>query len=736
MMKRLLCLILALMMAFALSASAWAEAEIVEVEEETAESGAGLESTLSDVTLAVKNTLGISDDYTEFYSSYSDDILPQWYLTWSSDTEQISVTASTEGLVLDVYRWNTTDSYDSFYGFDAAFPAIGQEEARAQAEDWLARLLDEDETARIDSVRTSLGTDGYYRFSGTVLINGLESPITFSLSIDGDGLYSYYRSDEYDPYVGETPAAQSDITQAQAAGSLAEAVALELYYVTDSDGAARLQYVPCGPDMVVDALTGEAVDVDALYASLSAANSSRSAMAYAADTVAEEETADAGGLTEVELASIANFGEAMSQAELDAALRAVETLGLADGYTLQSCSYSMDSDTGDVTASLRYTAEVTEERLFGYSLEEFQEYQSYGYSLTASKYITMNAKTGQITYVYTSYPLYEEDEDVQMDEASRQAAAEAFLTSVAGEMFGESGLCTLRGYEEKSGYTYARLHDGYFYPENYLYVTVNPATGTIDRYDYVWDEETEFADSQGIVDEATATAAYVDALEVTLGYVAWPLAIEDAEDETLSRWAEWGYDYVQTLRLAWYFNGVDSIDGIDALTGQPVGEDSGNTGDYAYDDLEDVAQAEMIQALAQAGIGFSGGSFQPEAELTQRDALVLLIQANGSTPSLTDDERLQRQAVNAGFITAGAFDPDKTVTRMEFLTMLIGASRYGDAAELTGVWASGFTDVDETEEGFAAIAKALNLADGDTLRPDDTCTRAEAAEILYRFMCR
>ncbi|MCD7748613.1 MAG: S-layer homology domain-containing protein [Oscillospiraceae bacterium] len=735
-MKRLLCLVLTLIMVFALSASAWAEVEIVEVEEEAAGLEAGLESTLSDVTLAVKNTLGISDDYTDFYSSYSDDILPQWYLTWSSDTEQISITASTEGLVLDVYRWNTSDSYDSFYGFDAAFPAIGQEEAHAQAEDWLARLLDEDETARIDSVRTSLGTDGYYRFSGTILINGLESPVTFSLSIDGDGLYSYYRSDEYDPYVGETPEAQADITQAQAAAELADAVALELYYVTDSDGVARLQYVPCGPDMVVDALTGEAVDMDALYASLSAVNASRSTMAYAADTVAEEETADAGGLTEVELASIANYGEAMSQEELDAALRAVETLGLADGYTLQSCSYSMDSDTGDVTASLRYTAAVTAERLFGYPLEEFEEYQSYGYSLTASKYITTNAKTGQITYVYTSYPLYEEDEDAQMDETSRQAAAEAFLADIAGEMFGESGLCTLIGYEEKSGYTYARLHDGYFYPENYLYVTVNPATGTIDRYDYVWDEETEFADSQGIVDEETATAAYVDALEVTLGYVAWPTAIEGAEDEALARWVEWGYDYVQTLRLAWYFNGVDSLDSIDALTGQPVGEDDSDEGDYTYDDLEDVAQAEMIQALAQAGIGFSGGSFHPETELTQRDALILLIQANGSTPSLTDDERLQRQAVNAGFITAGAFDPDKTVTRMEFLTMLIGASRYGDAAELTSVWASGFTDVDEADEGFAAIAKALNLIDGDTLRPDDPCTRAEAAEILYRFMSR
>ncbi len=736
MMKRLLCLALALIMVFALSASAWAEVEIVEVEDEAAESEAELESTLSDVTLAVKNTLGISDNYTDFYSSYSDDILPQWYLTWSSDTEQLSVTATTDGLVLDVYRWSTSDSYDSFYGFDAAFPSIGQEEAQTLAEDWLNRLLDEDETARIDSVRTSLGMDGYYRFSGTILINGLESPVTFSLSIDEGGLISYYRSDEYDPYMGETPGSQSDITQARAAAALADGVELELYYVTDDDGIARLQYVPCGPDMVVDALTGEAVDMDALYASLSAMNSSRSTMAYAAADTAEVETGDAGGLTEVELASIANYGEAMSQAELDAALRAVETLGLADGYTLQSCSYSMDSDTGDVTASLRYTAEVTEERLFGYSLEEFQEYQSYGYSLTASKYITMNAKTGQITYVYTSYPLYEEDEDAQMDEAEQQAAAEDFLASVAGEMFGESGLCTLSGYEDKSGYTYARLHDGYFYPENYLYVTVNPATGTVDRYDYVWDDEIEFADSQNIVDENTAKAAYVDALEVTLGYVAWPIAIEDAEDDAYAVWAEWGFSYVQTLRLAWYFSGVDSIDGIDALTGAPVGEDSGDTGDYTYDDLEGVAQAEMIQALAQAGIGFSGRSFQPDTALTQRDALVLLIQANGSTPSLTDDERLQRQAVNAGFITAGDFDPDKTVTRMELLTMLIGASRYGDAAELTGSWAGGFTDVDEADEGFAAIAKALSLIDGDTLRPDDTCTRAEAAEILYRFMSR
>ena len=53
--------------------------------------------------------------------------------------------------------------------------------------------------------------------------------------------------------------------------------------------------------------------------------------------------------------------------------------------------------------------------------------------------------------------------------------------------------------------------------------------------------------------------------------------------------------------------------------------------------------------------------------------------------------------------------------------MILAASRYGDAAALEGV-------------GFDTVARALGMIGGGM--PETACTRADAAELLYRFMKR
>ena len=44
--------------------------------------------------------------------------------------------------------------------------------------------------------------------------------------------------------------------------------------------------------------------------------------------------------------------------------------------------------------------------------------------------------------------------------------------------------------------------------------------------------------------------------------------------------------------------------------------------------------------------------------------------------------------------------------------------------------------MDGGDEGYAAIARALGLADGKTMEPEGELTRADGAELLYRFMDR
>lgn len=701
-MKRIISIALALALAWTLAMPAAAEVRAGEGD---------MEAALTEVTAAVKKALDVSDDYTEFSGHYNDGLRPGWNLYWSRDGEDLSVTCDEAGVITEVYRWQYDDAQQDFYGFDAHFPPKSEQASRTEAEGWLARLMGENERARIDRSSADLTVNGEYRFSGRVLVNGLESPVTFSIRIGADGLTSYNRSDSYAGYVGGVPAAQTAVSKADAAAALEKTVTMDLYYVTDADGEARLRYMPTGPCTVVDALTGEAVDMDALYASFggSAGNSVKMEEAAAA-----ENAYDAGaGLTEVELSSIANYRDALGQDALDAKLRALPRIGF-DGFTLERCSYRMDAD-GNITASLRYSAEMTEERLFGFSREAFDEFMGWNDRAVVYKYVTMDARTGALIDLGTSYPLWDGGRAGAAEDLS---AAEEFLTAAAPEMLAESGIY------ENSGpaLTCARVHDGYFFPENALYVELSPE-GTVDSFRYTWDEDAVFAPSEGIVDEAAARAAYIGALNVTLGYAAWPEGI-DYDDPILLRYADWGYTFVESLRLGYYYSGIDAVDGVDALTGEPI-LTAGETGGYTYGDLADIPQRASIEALAAAGVGFDGGAFGPERALTQRDALRLLLQAAGYIVADWDEEMLKNEAIWQGFVRADEWDPDAALTGTELARMMLASSRYGAAAALDGIWAAGYDD------GYAAVAAALGME-----VPAGQCTRADGAQLLYEFMTR
>ncbi len=706
-MKRIVSFAAALCLLLALSVPALAETP-------------DMEAALTEAAAGVKQTLEIGDDYTDFSGSYNDGLRPGWYMYWTKEGEELSVTCDENGVITEVYRWINNTQRISSYGFDAHFPSVSKAEAEKTANYWLKRLMGEQERARIDAVSASLTTNGYYCFDGTILLNGLESPITFSIRIDGDGLASYSRSDSYTGYVGGVPAAKTGVDKTAASDALAETVAMELYYVTDADGQARLRYVPVGAYTVVDALSGEAVDMDALYASFGATASTGRDGGYgmemaAADTVAAGEY----GLTEVELSAIANYKDVLTQETLDAALRALPGVGL-DGFTLSRCSYAMSGD--EITASLRYTVEMTEDRLFGFSQAAYEDYSSWNDTLTVTKYITMDAKTGELISLSTSYPIWDEARQTVDD----GEGASLFLQSCAPEKLEECALCTLRGVGAGDGITFARVHDGYYFPENYLYVEISPDDGSVEEFRYVWDEEAAFADSRGIVDEAAAIAAYIDALDVTLGYAACPEDI-DWSDPIALRYSDWGYTFVESLRLAYYYAGTENNAGVDALTGEPILTADGES--FVYDDLGGEGR-DRIEALAEAGIGFDGGSFEPERTITQKEAVMLLLQAEGYDVRGWEEEYLRSEAVWYGFIEAAAWSPEASVTGEELLHMMLGASAYGAAAELTGVWAAEYGD-----SGYAAVASALGMT-SDGMSLTEPCTRADAAKMLYSFMSR
>ena len=129
----------------------------------------------------------------------------------------------------------------------------------------------------------------------------------------------------------------------------------------------------------------------------------------------------------------------------------------------------------------------------------------------------------------------------------------------------------------------------------------------------------------------------------------------------------------------------------------------------------------------------------PAAQLTQEDALILLLSAVGYT---YEDENVIYEVAYENNLAVSEKDPDKLLTRAEFVKMLVGATKYGAAAELQDLFRCGFSDdADISGEyyGYVAIAEALGVVKGDSdhnFNPDRIITRREAAVMLYNFMSR
>lgn len=168
-MKKLLSLMLALAMLLGLTLPAVAA-------EETSDAA------LARVTQTVKETLELdTEDYEEFWGSwYEDGLTGIWSLSWSGADGDLSIEALDDGTVLSYRLSQTYDSYNTF----PTFPQGDADSAAQAARDFLDKILGENEQVELEepSGLDSLNSDSY-RFSGTILLNGLPSPLSYSMTV-------------------------------------------------------------------------------------------------------------------------------------------------------------------------------------------------------------------------------------------------------------------------------------------------------------------------------------------------------------------------------------------------------------------------------------------------------------------------------------------------------------------------------------------------------------------------
>lgn len=742
-MKKIISSILALSLLSSMGAPALAAAKAETVDEAPAVgTGGTLDARLASVTTKVKTALPIDSlleqlDGTPEFTGDSDEgtFSPRWSLQWSTSAGSIRVQAGEDGKVYSYYLNLNDSGNDHFWGLNASFPKADQSQALAAAQALADGLLGAGESVKLKSGQS--GSTDLLSFSGNILFNGLPSPVDLYVQLRASDLTptNFRRDDAYSSTRPEVPSAQSKTTAVQAATLLRGTVGLTPRYVLNKDGkTASLRYtMEKNKRMIVTADDGKLVDLDQVYDDLMKqyGNDAETPTSYesAADAASggmdNGYAAKSARLSESELKTIEGLKDVHSREQLDKALRAIPALGLDSRWTLERVNYNQARKTGEITAQLRYTRPLTEaerEDWNGFDTELPQAYRN----------VTMDARTDALQSVYSSrdyqpVSLRQKRNSPQTEE--QKSAAEAFLAAQLAEKWKQ---CKSYDTENKNTLTYAQNVNNYPYPENRIDIRMDEENH-VDNLTVSWDDKVTFDSAANIISAGDAVDAYMKAFEMPLSYVEYPIL----ENRVL------GQKYV----LAYAFRQKDdrSFSGIDAKTGEPVWEMYGSNGDFQYNDLEGAFGRTQIEALAAYGIGLKDESFEPKATLDQKTMLRLLLSAcDYDIDPESEDwlDELYSFAYSQNLIKAADRDPDAAVTRMAFLRTLLGASIYGEAAKVKGVFTCPYTDrssVSEDDLGYAALAYGLGIARGDDkgqLNPNRTMTRQEAAVMLYNFMMR
>ena len=713
MKKRWTALLLALAFALGLALPAAAEEDA--------------DAALQRVTEVVKDTLDLNTEgYDTFRGDrYEGELSASWTLRWSGTEADLTIQAQDDGTITN-YRLSQDDYVTNTVDFPA-FPSGDAEAAARSARAFLDKVLGRGESVELDEPRgmDTLGGDSF-RFSGTLLLNGLPSPLDYSIIVRASDnvVTNFNRTAPENLFLGEVPGSRASVSGEKAFETLADTLELKLEYVRseEDDSAAVLRYLPADTDLFyVDARTGQAINMTELggIGMGGAGESAGDATADGADN----------GLTAAEQEGIAKLEGVLSSAALDRRLRAEGAYGLG-GYTLSSAAYQL----------IEETEEQSEQVLcvLSYAVSGEDDYRS--------RTITVDARTGEVESVYSYAPRLAEGEKPALTLAEAQERAESFLTDFAGERWGNLALYESQDVAESRRacytFTYVQNANAIPFPENCYTIAIDCTDGSVYSLSYHYDEDVTFQSPEGIVDGAAAHAAWADTYEAVLAYRLVPRPL-NAGNEKEQRLLSLGFTQYYELRLTYALEREEACLGIDAHSGEPVCPAEGESMDFTYTDIAGTWVQAKVEKLASYGVGYAGGVFQHQKSLTQWDLVALLASLEGYRIDPAEaDEALVDAAYSAacrmGALERSERDEDRAVSRGELVKCLLRCAGYGPAAELTGIYTCSYTDaasIPASDLGYAAIAQALGMV-GARYDGTRTATRGELAVMLCRLLER
>ncbi|MBQ9922313.1 MAG: S-layer homology domain-containing protein [Clostridia bacterium] len=786
-MKKILTGVLALALSCSMCTGVFAEAygtgitkSVMPISETTvASQNEAEENKLRNVLTAVKTVIDIPEEYTEFdYNLYTRYENETWNLTWRTEdySKNITVSCDSEGRI--------TSYNNNIPGKTAKAPVIRKAEAMEIALGFIEKVYPGVRQSLKEEKNTySYFGSGSYEFYFVREENG----ITYSNNYAGVSV-DYIDGRVKNMYIEWQPDAKFDSPENVISPNMVQKIwkndsdmqlKYRIFNTYDENGetigaVAKLIYLNNTSQKDINAFDGEYYVQNYSWADKNAASD----MIFG--TVTEESAeAEAGGVrfNENELKKMEELAGYIKIEEADKNVRAYKQLAMDDTYKLASYStgyyYSPYTSSKDrpIVWNLQYTAPVKEGDFYTTNANATVDAKS-GKVLSFSTYIEHNWFDGEGNFCPPELKVTEDEAkkiaNEFLGEICPEKAQDLSLTSTTSfnnftykaENYGKEDAKDDGSYYTSLRMSYDRTKNGIPVIGNTATVIVNCITGKITEYSVRWTENIDFTDIEAKIDASEAVNAYFENGKTDLRYVLHTVYLYDEKAD--------GEQEIQPVKPSYSANSIETrketrlvytfscpFYAISAVSGKAL-DYSGNEyvqeQEAVFNGFGDIAghwAQEKIELLSDIGVVISSESFTPDAPITQKEFIAMLMACINRRPEVYRFEHLDGAVPTLiSNMTSREYyipekdadiDPDAPLMRKDAAKFIMRALGYETIATIPGIFTTDFADnaeIDPAYIGYAALAKGLGIISGSHGRfnGNENLTKAECVILVYNYL--
>lgn len=671
------------------------------------------EENLEGIILKIKELFGISNDYDNFVSrvnSYDDQVT--YYLSWSDSKEKlpnININVDSHGNIISYNKY-----YNQTSETESKLPKVSKDEAEELALAFIEKVdVRVFQEIKLKESSHPISTwDRYYSFNYIRNTNGIpyiSNNVNISVDMQSGELTNYYINWDRDM---DFPAADDIISLDKAKKAYTEKIGLKLVYKENNriqimdgqqDDRYFLAYSTLGEFRGVDAFTGESISLS--YDRIFNTKASRD------DSV--------GGAGEALIIS------PEEREEIDK-LKGLKTLEEVEKETRKILN--LDSDYELRRTNLYSNWDNANE--FFYSLSFVKTIDDRDYYTD----ISLNAKTLELKSFYKSSDVDAKAKPV-INKAQALELAKDYIRKINPDKVDDlEHLELYRRMEDNQQsyeFNFIRNMDDVYVESDGISIGVDAVNKEINSYNINWYNR-GFPTKTSIISMDKAHEELFDKIGLSLNYY------------DIYTYERSGSDNNREIRLVYSVN-QDKPTIIDAYTGDILdysGSIYKESSIPTYTDIEDSYAKDKINTLAEYGIGFTSGAFNPKEFIKQKDFLLLLWQSMNPNraSSETDIDEIYQNLTRQNILKENEEDRERAVSKEEAVKFVIRAMNYEKLAKIPDIYADIFVDgkdIDPNIKGHMTLAYGLRIINGDGteyIRPKNELKRQDAASIIYNYM--